>query len=178
MAGSAAMRVRASISILFLLVLALPVAGQIPEGMTGPFVPNPVGTEAISRIYSPFCPGLMLEVCPSPNAAALRDSIHAHAYDGWSADELVDWVLGNYGGQYLAKPPGRGSGLWAWILPPLALLMGAGFVVRVLRRSVRRKDSEEVPSEPSLPERVITADQEARLRSAIREIEISEDPSF
>ena len=31
-----------------------------------------VATEAISQIRSPYCPGLMLEVCPSQQAEFLR----------------------------------------------------------------------------------------------------------
>ena len=169
------MRLRALASISVICLLVVPAAGQIPEGMNGPFQPHPQGTEAISRLYSPYCPGFMLEVCTAQQSAVLRDSIHALAYEGWTSEELVEWMLANHGQEYLAQPEGRGSGLWAWILPPVALLAGVGLVTLVLRRSVR--SSGDARSEQGSG-RALTDDQEARLRSAIRDIEISEDPSF
>jgi hypothetical protein len=66
--------------------------------------------------------------------------------------------------------------MWAWILPPAALLVGVGLVAIVLRRSVRVREKLSAPL--SMAERPLSSDQEARLRSAIREIEMSEDPSF
>ena len=44
----------------------------------------------------------MLQVCSSYSGAALRDSIQAMAREGWTTDELVDWVLANHGEEYLA----------------------------------------------------------------------------
>ena len=118
------MRVPAFLAVSILFLLAVPAAGQIPEGMEGPFQPHPEGAEAISRLYSPYCPGFMLEVCTAQQSALLRDSIHALAYEGWASDELVDWMLANHGEEYLAEPEGQGRGLLAWIFPPAALLAG------------------------------------------------------
>ena len=155
------------------------LAAQIPEGMEGAFQPHPEAEEAISQLYSPFCPGFMLENCAA--SVALRDSMQVLAYDGWSSEQIVDWMLSNYGEQYLAVPEARGWGLWAWVLPPAALLAGLGMVFVALRRF------KPVPVERPGPKsgtkggaeaRAISAAEEERLRSAIREIEISEDPSF
>jgi len=92
-------------------------------------------------------------------------------------------MLGNYGQQYRAIPLGTGAGLWAWVLPPLALVGGVVVVTLVLRRlapSRRPEEGESERVEGGRPEvaRVVTSDEEARLRTAIREIELSEDPSF
>lgn len=162
-----------------LLLLSGPVslAGQIPEGMEGEaFRPHPEATEAISRLYSPFCPGQMLETCPSPNATALRDSIQALAYEGLTSEQLVAWMLANHGSEYRAMPEASGAGLWAWLLPPLGLLVGAGLLITALRRvgPGRKKEAAEAP----VPTTKISQEEEARLRSAIHEIELSEDPSF
>src|SRR5690606_10415651 len=92
--------------------------------------PNAVEAEAaIAQLRSPYCPGLMLEVCPSPDAAVLRDSIYARAAAGASSTELVDWMLDRYGEEWRGVPQRTGAGLWAWLVPPLALLAGIGAVM-------------------------------------------------
>lgn len=165
---------------LFLIVPAL--AGQIPEGMEeGAFEPHPEGEEAISRLYSPYCPGFMLQVCTATQSALLRDSIHAFAYEGWSSDELVEWMIENHGEEYRAVPETSGWGVLAWILPPLAILVGVIVVVAAVRRF--RPPSEvrgvgEGDTDAEYAGAAITMEEQARLRSAIREIELSEDPSF
>ena len=163
------------------LVAVQELPAQIPEGMEGTFQPHPEGRDAISRLYSPFCPGFMLEVCTSQQALALRDSIHGMAYMGYTSDEIVEWMLANHGQQYLAVPGNRGSGLWAWVLPPLALAGGGGLLLWALFRfnptraregAAGNDEGRQVrPRDPS-------HEEEERLRAAIREIELSEDPSF
>jgi len=170
------MRIRALSLPLFILVTASGLAAQIPEGVAGAFEPHPEAEEAISRLYSPFCPGFMLDVCTASQSAALRDSIQMFAYQGWTSDELEDWMIANYGEEYRAVPETGGVGFFAWILPVFGLLMGLVIVVLALRRfRPGRRPLEAVHSED---ETLITADEQARLRSAIREIELAEDPSF
>ena len=173
------MPVRAIGLALVLLVTSSGLVAQIPDGVEGSFLPHPQGEEAISRLFSPFCPGFMLKVCTASQSAALRDSIHAFAYEGWTSDELVEWMIANYGEEYRAVPETTGWGIFAWLLPPVGLLLGVAMVVTALRRfdptrgeSARDRGSEEPVEE------VISSEEQARLRSAIREIELSEDPSF
>jgi cytochrome c-type biogenesis protein CcmH len=150
---------------------------QIPQGVEGTFRPHPEAREAISRLYSPYCPGFMLEVCTSREAMTLRDTMQALALQGRTSDELVDWMLAEYGHEYLAVPHRRGSGLWAWLLPPGALVAGL-FLVMVALRRFRGPEEEAEASAESDAEAVVSSDAEERLREAIREMELSEDPSF
>ncbi|MDE0083681.1 MAG: cytochrome c-type biogenesis protein CcmH [Gammaproteobacteria bacterium] len=163
-------------------VTASAVQGQIPEGMDeGAFEPHPQAEEAISRLYSPFCPGFMLEVCTASQSASLRDSIHALAYQGWSSGELVEWMIGNHGEEYRAVPETSGWGVLAWILPPLAILAGAALVtvaVRRFRPAADVRGEREAEADPAYAGAGISPEEQERLRSAIREIELSEDPSF
>ena len=173
------MRLRTVGPALILFFLCLGLTAQIPEGMEGAFQPHPEGEEAISSLFSPFCPGFMLEVCTASQSAALRDSIHAFAYQGWSADELIEWMVSNYGEEYRAVPETGGWGLFAWLLPPLGLLLGVAMVVVALRRfSPSEEPVEGRVSDTERVETLISSEEQARLRSAIREIELSEDPSF
>ena len=111
-----------------------PLSAQIPDGVEGAFQPHKEAEKAISGLLSPYCPGLMLEVCPSATAAALRDSIQALALQGRTSKELVAWMLGNHGEKYRAIPERSGAALWAWLMPPLAILFGLLSVILVVRR--------------------------------------------
>jgi len=142
-----------------------------PPANKGPSVWHPEALEAIDRLKSPFCPGFMLEVCPSPDAAALRDSIEMLAEGGMRADSIVEWMLARHGQQWRALPPARGRSLVAWIVPPAVLLLGIAVVVIVLRR-MRRAPEGGAPTDEVSPE------EDARLDAAIRELETEEEPLF
>ena len=172
------MRLPALGSALILLLLSSGVLAQIPDGMEGAFEPHPEGQEAISRLFSPFCPGFMLEVCTAAQSAVLRDSIHALAYEGWTSEQLVEWMLSNYGEEYRAVPETSGLGVFAWVLPPLALLLGVGMVVTAIRRFGPVREAGRRTGQGQQLETIISSEEQARLRSAIKEIELSEDPSF
>ncbi len=103
-------------------------AESVPEEL------HPEASRAISRLRSPFCPGFMLEVCPTREAQALRDSIQIGAESGLGADSLVEWMIASHGEEYRALPKRTGAGLLAWVAPPVALLFGLGLVVVALRR--------------------------------------------
>jgi cytochrome c-type biogenesis protein CcmH/NrfF len=141
-----------------------------PPANKGPAVWHPEALEAIDRLKSPFCPGFMLEVCPSPQAAALRDSMETLARSGMPADSIVEWMLARHGEQYRALPPAHGRSLIAWIVPPLAVVLGIAAVVIVLRRLRRPKEGP--PSED------VSEEESARLEQALRELETEEEPLF
>ena len=137
-----------------------------------PLQPHPEADAAISQLKSPFCPGLMLEVCAHPDSKLLRDSLQAMAHDGASADSLVDWMLGSYGEEYRAVPQARGSGLWAWIMPPLVLILGLLLVVVVLKRLRSQAGPPKDSAAPLSPE------EEAVLARAREELRAAEEVPF
>ena len=114
----------------------------------------------------------MLQVCSSYSGAALRDSMQAMAREGWTTDELVDWVLANHGEQYLAYPDASGTGLLAWIVPPTAIFLGILVVVGTLRYMRRNAP----PLETANTE--LSEEEEARLREALRDMDSAEEPVF
>lgn len=149
------------------------LAGQDQEdALRGPIQPHPAADEAISRIKSPYCPGLMLEVCTSYTGALLRDSIQEMAREGWSTDELVDWVIANHGEEYLAYPRASGQGLLAWLVPPAVLLLGIVVVVAALRYM-----RESNPG-TKMVEGELSPEDEVLLRQALQEMDVSEEPIF
>ena len=166
---------RSRIGLFFLVFSILPGAflgAQDAESPGDLLQSHPEGEVAISRLKSPFCPGLMLEVCAHPDSKVLRDTLQAMAHDGASADSLVSWMLGTYGEEYRAVPQARGSGLWAWIMPPLVLAVGLLLVVVVLQRLRRREGPSEGPAQPLSPE------DESVLAEALKELQAAEEVPF
>ena len=147
-----------------------PLAAQGPgdDALRGPLAPHPAADEAIARLKSPYCPGLMLEVCTSYTGASLRDSMQAMAREGWTTDELVDWMLARHGEEYLAYPRASGAGLLAWLVPPSVILLGLIAVVMALRYMRAR-----APAEESTPVD-LSAEEEDRLREALRDMDSAE----
>ncbi len=118
---------------------------------------------AIGKLRSPYCPGLMLEVCPSEPAVILRDSIRQMALDGHESDEIVEWMLANHGEEWRALPRWAGWGMWAWILPPAVLIIGAGVLIGVLRSLRGRRDPDEVDDDGT----DVSDDENDRLTAAL-----------
>ena len=163
----------AYLAAIILSAVAQPLAARAQDdALQGPLLPHPAADEAIARLKSPYCPGLMLEVCTSYTGALLRDSIQEMAREGWTTDELVDWVLSRHGEEYLAYPRASGAGLLAWLVPPAVILLGVVAVVVALRYMRERAPEEELAPAELSPE------EEERLREAMREMDSAEEPVF
>lgn len=156
--------------ILLTALAAAPVAAQRPPSTGEALQVHPEAKSAIDRLRSPYCPGMMLEVCTSSGGAMLRDSIQAMAEAGLPADSIVEHVIAEYGEEWRAEPRRSGSGLMAWLLPPGILIAGLVVVGVVL---AHRRRTEPVAVEVEVP-----PEDEARLRSALKELEEEEEPVF
>ena len=161
-----------SVAAILLFLMAIPLAAQELPRLDEPVQAHPEGDAAIDRLKSPFCPGMMLEVCPSPQAKMLRDTLQVMAHAGAQADSLVGWMLASYGEEYRAVPQTRGSGLWAWLMPPLALLAGLLSVIVVLRHFRARRESDPPIQKP------LSEEDESILASALQELKAAEEVPF
>jgi cytochrome c-type biogenesis protein CcmH/NrfF len=158
------------------VALLLTVAGwssaAAVAAQDGTVVPRRTASEEVARkavglVRSPYCPGLMLEVCPSAPAEILRDSMRALAAEGMTVEELVEWMIAGHGEEWRALPKRSGAGLWAWLLPPAVLLFGVGVVATRLR-GIRNNP---VPHSPAVP---MSDDDRERLVAALAELERTE----
>lgn len=158
---------------------AVPLTAQQPES-SAPQRPALRGAEspearaeaqkAISDLRSPYCPGLMLEVCPSPQAEALRDSIHDLAAEGLDARALVDWMIARHGEEWRGTPLRSGAGLFAWLGPPAGLVLAGLVFFAMLRRMRGRRAAGAAAAGAAVPAGLSTAEQ-AELTAALREFE-------
>jgi len=149
-----------------LALAASAVSAQVPAAKAAR-----VADAAIGRLRSPFCPGLMLEVCPSEPAEALRDTIRMMAARGMPARAIVEDVLARHGEQWRAVPRRSGAGLWAWLLPPAVLLAGLVFIWRRMRRM--RGEGRELAVAGAAP---LSPAERAELDAALRDFERAEVP--
>ena len=159
-------------AVVLLILPGIPLGAQETDSSEDPLQRHPEGDAAIGQLKSPFCPGLMLEVCSHPDSKVLRDSLQAMAHDGATSDSLVSWMLGTYGEKYRAVPQARGSGLWAWMMPPLVLALGLLLVVIVLRRLRRREGPATNRAQP------LSQEDESVLAEALEELKAAEEVPF
>jgi cytochrome c-type biogenesis protein CcmH/NrfF len=94
------------------------------------------------------------------------------AWEGATSDSIVNWMLASYGDQYRGVPLARGGGLWAWLMPPLALLAGFIVVGGALRRFRKRREMAPPPAAP------LSEDDETMLAAALEELKASEEVPF
>lgn len=158
-------------ALLALGLAATPVTAQKPPATGETLQIHPAAKAAIDRIKSPYCPGMMLEVCTSAGGAMLRDSIQHMAEAGLSADSIVELVIAEYGEEWRAEPLRSGTGLWAWLLPPGILVGGLAVVGAVLAHR-RRLEREAAPIREVAPE------EDERIRAALKELDEEEEPVF
>jgi cytochrome c-type biogenesis protein CcmH/NrfF len=107
------------------------------DTIVGKPLPGPVAG-LFRDILSPYCPGLTLESCPSPQADSLRKAIRSRYEGGEDIQGITVSLREHYGPDVLGKPPVSGLGAAAWLGPVLLVVVGAVAIQRWLRRNQRR----------------------------------------
>ena len=87
-------------------------------------------------VMSPFCPGVTLAECPSPQAYELRLWILMQSSAGASRDEIETVLYDRFGEQIRSAPRAEGWGLAAYAIPLLGFLVGGAVVILFLRKWV------------------------------------------
>lgn len=95
------------------------------------------------ELMSPACPGRTLLNCTSEHAGQWQELIRQKITQGVPKDEIMQYFINLGGEEVLASPPKRGFTLAVWLLPAFALLNGAGLIILLTTRWVRRPHSRE-----------------------------------
>lgn len=90
--------------------------------------------EIASKLRCPVCQGLSLQDSPSGLAQEMRDVIRDQLTAGKTPDQVKAYFISKYGEWILLEPPPKGFNLAVYVLPILAVLGGAGFIVFATRR--------------------------------------------
>jgi cytochrome c-type biogenesis protein CcmH len=67
-------------------------------------------------------------------ASDLRRDVAEMLVAGKTDDEIRAYMVNRYGNVILFTPPFKGSAIWVWLTPPVALLGGIVVAVVILRR--------------------------------------------
>jgi cytochrome c-type biogenesis protein CcmH/NrfF len=123
-----------------------------------------------TALMSPFCPGLLLADCPSPNAAHLRAEIDSRLRAGESESVITRDLIDRYGTAIVGSPPADGFGMVLWITLPFTAAISGVLLVGVVRRSVIRS---RLARPPDAPEALIreTTRLSARLDDELRDLD-------
>ncbi len=102
-------------------------------------VARPAELSALYRdLLSPYCPGLSLASCPSPQADSLRKAIAVKFDSGQTPRQITEGLVIDYGSDIRGSPEFEGFGSAAFLVPVVLLILGAVMITRWARRSVRR----------------------------------------
>jgi cytochrome c-type biogenesis protein CcmH len=103
-----------------------------------------------TKLIAPCCSTQPVAIHYSPAADRIRAEIRRMLAGGATEDDVLDAFVARYGEGILAQPRGRGFGLLAWLLPPLAILSGGIGAVSLLRRW-RRAEQEQSMAQGAEP---------------------------
>ena len=134
---------------------------------------EPMWQDIAGELMSPACPGRTLLNCTSEHAGQWQELIRQKIAEGVSKDEIMQYFINIGGEEVLASPPKHGFTL-VWLLPAFALLNGAGLIIMLTVRWVRRPhSSEQNPSSASCmePSQATTAAADPYLNRVRRELQ-------
>ncbi len=106
------------------------------------------------------CPPTVVSACSCGRAGEMNTEVRGMLESGKSDNEIYDFYVSQFGLQVLAAPRAEGFNLLGWILPFVALGLGAGAVVAAYRR-LRGEETQAAlgsqkkpPIDPMLQERI------------------------
>lgn len=118
------------ISVIALIVAQLAIVNLALAEEPSP-TPSDDEVNAIAKnMYCPVCENIPLDVCPTAACAQWREEIRDKLSLGWSEEEIYDYFALKYGDRVLAEPPRRGFNWLAYIVPPVAFIIGAYILYR------------------------------------------------
>lgn len=119
--------------------------------------------EISNQIYSPFCPGKTLVMCPSPGAAEVRQKIQVMAREGKTREEIKQNILATYGEEFrIVEPPPQDN-----VMLGLALGLGLVLCVTAVWAFSRRRAGKQ--DEPALQTDEHLSDEDKDYLRALRE---------
>src|SRR5262249_37305524 len=97
------------------------------------------------------CPREALSTCTCGFAHERRAELRAELAKGRSIDEIKAAYAARFGPQALVVPPNTGANRLLWIVPLVAMAVGAGLVPTVPRRWRKKNDDDDRGDGPTPP---------------------------
>lgn len=128
-----ALSVAACILALLAATPVLPVAhGQDFADMTPEL--DARAANLYAGIMCPICDGQTISQSHAQISETMRQMVRERLIAGDTNDEIYDFMIEAFGQDIIASPPTSGLGLAVWVVPPIAILMGAVVVAIVVRQ--------------------------------------------
>jgi cytochrome c-type biogenesis protein CcmH len=90
--------------------------------------------EIEDNLIAPCCWTQPVSQHPSEVSEKIRKEVHEMVAAGKSRDEILDFYVAEYGERILATPRAKGFNRLVYILPWLALILGAWLLVILLKK--------------------------------------------
>lgn len=117
--------------------------------------------EVSQEVYSPYCPGKTLAMCPSGGASKVRQDIQNFAREGMTKSEIKDAIVAQYGEEYRMKRPETQDNMTLFLLLAGALGIALLALYFLVGRSKSGGESRAgSPSDPPLDEQLSGEDEE------------------
>lgn len=106
----------------------------------------------VKELRCPKCQNQNLEDSNAGVAADLRREVHRLLHEGYSDDEIYDYMVARYGEFVLYRPRASGITLYLWLAPAILLMLAIGTVAMIVKRSSQQRD--ELSSDAASRERL------------------------
>lgn len=100
-------------------------------------------------LMCPVCQGQSVAESNSNLANDMRQIIRKQLEEGKTNQEVIDYFVSSYGDSILASPPKKGINWLLWVMPGVAVVLGAVGIALFLHKSKRTEDEVEfIPAAP------------------------------
>ncbi|MEK9659448.1 MAG: cytochrome c-type biogenesis protein [Chloroflexota bacterium] len=121
-----------ALCLLALAALAMPASAQTQDAVGLPEELDVRAQAIYGELLCPQCRGQTIGNSSAPVAVSMRQTVREMLLEGASNQQVLDFMVDAFGESVLASPPKHGSSLVIWLLPPIALALGAMAVALVL----------------------------------------------
>ena len=84
-------------------------------------------------IMCPVCPGESIDQSQNSLAIQMRAIVREKIDEGWTDQQIRDFLVERYGPSVLMEPPASGFNLAAWIVPPVAFALAIAALLLTLK---------------------------------------------
>lgn len=140
-------------TLFFSLLLTLALGGIALAQAPSPRIPTDDEVNAIAKqLYCPVCENIPLDVCGTQACEQWRQLIREKLSQGWSEAQIKQYFVDQYGDRVLATPPPRGLNWLVYLVPPLAIGLGAYILYRAIQAWKRPALASPTLESPSIPD--------------------------
>ena len=123
-----------------------------------------------SLLMCPVCPGESIDQSQNEIAINMRTIVKDFVGDGKSDEEIKDYFVRKYGPVILLEPAKSGISMYAWLIPPVALVVAILVVVTAINMMRRRQNSADLDHVYGLDQNAIPEKEKERYFSLIDRI--------